>query len=231
MNITKDKAKEFFYLCLFSFINYTGILITVFLCTTEIDKCFFGIPLDTISAFVIPIIQMVFIWLTAKMYDMLSSAKLRTTDKYALYIISYILTSVSLIFLWILWYNKLKSPETTVLDDPDTVRTILNPVLFTLGIILAELIPLNNAFGKSEKEAEDDSTVLGSIRSLVKRHKRLTIAYIFVVFLTDALVFLFLLHPLAYSIFIHVGRITLIAYFTICVSAIRKQVVQMEKKK
>ena len=231
MKITKDKTKELLYLCLFSFINYTGILLTVFLCTTEIDRSFFGIPLDTILAFIIPIIQLVFIWLTAKMYDMLSSAKLRTTDKYALYIISYILTFVSLIFLWILWYKKLRSPETAVSDDPDTVRTILNPVLFPLVIFIAELIPLNNVFGESEKKTEDDSTVFGSIRSLVKKHKRLTIAYVIVVFLTDAIVFLFLLHPLAYSIFIHVGPITLIAYFTICVSAIRKQVVQMEKKK
>lgn len=223
MNIQVNEEKKIASLYFFSFLNFVGIMVTIVICTHEYeDVCIRGIPLDTILPFITPLIQLLFIYGTSKAFDSLSSTAIKPKEKYALYIVSYIFALLAVIVFWIVWFVKLKNAENDDIHSPDTIRRIINPILFPLGIIVAEFLPLNTPFGTDTSENND--SIGEAFKSLWNNHRRSTISYILPIILLVLFIILFLIQPLIYKIFVNVCWGLLAVLFISCTVSVIKSI-------
>lgn len=223
MNIRVNEEKKIAALYFLSFLNFVGIIVTIVICTHDYgDICIRGIPLDTILPFITPLLQLLFIYGTSKAFDSLSSTVIRPKEKYALYVISYIFALLAVIIFWIVWFVKLRNTESDDINNADTIRRILNPILFPLGIIVAEFLPLNTPFGTETSENND--SICDAFKSLWNNHRGNTISYILPVILLVLIITLFLIEPLIYKIFVYVCWGLLVVLFIFCTISVIKSI-------
>lgn len=189
-----ENNKSIAHIYLFSFLNYVGILITMVMSLHNYDNLF-----DSIAIVAIPIIQFLLIFFTSFLYDSFSPNKLKKEDKYAYYILSVIMAIISMACFWIVWYWKLAPPQTDM-SDHQIINSIMNTLLFPLGIILSELLPLDSGMGEVRDEVKNVKSKVSDISSALKLHLRLTINYVIITLAIVLLIIFFLINPATYTI-------------------------------
>ncbi|MCR4760951.1 MAG: hypothetical protein K5705_11920 [Oscillospiraceae bacterium] len=189
-----ENQKSIAHTYLFSLLNYVGLFITVVMSGYEYENVF-----DSIKTIAIPIIQFFFIYATSLLYDYLSSNKLIKSEKYAYYILSVIMAFVSMIVFWIVWYWKLRDPQSSVTSH-EIINKIMEPILFPLGIVLSELLPLDTGMGKLNEERESVKSKVSDIINTLKTNSRIFRNYVFIPILVLLLIVFCLLHPTIYFV-------------------------------
>ncbi|MBR5512957.1 MAG: hypothetical protein IKV85_03090 [Ruminococcus sp.] len=190
----QKNQKGIIHIYLFSFLNYVGILITVVMSGHQYNNIF-----DSIATIAIPIIQFFLIFATSSLYDYLSSNKLQKNEKFVYYILSVIMAFMSMIGFWFVWIWKLKDSPTHI-SNHEIINRIMNPLLFPLGIILSEILPLDTGMGKLEKEIERVKSKFFKAIRVLKDNRKITIPYVLITILVSLLIAFFLIYPVYYNI-------------------------------